>query len=304
MISLTRLRDLDLATTTSPGRPLHLSAASGLACIGDWFYVVADDELHLGVFRANSDEPGNLIRLFEGELPNSKSKRKKRKPDLEALTRLPPREESPFGTLLAFGSGSRPNRRAGALLDLDAKGGTSGAARVVDFSEFFALLDECFTALNIEGAVVAGEEFCLLQRGNKTVNRNAIIRYPLSTIMAALPNGRIGAIEPVAIEDFDLGDIGGVPLSFTDGAALLDGRFAFSAVAEDTESSYEDGRCVGAALGVIDRDRLVLVRNLDRPHKIEGLHALLDGNSIKLLLVTDDDDPAIPAGLFSATLEF
>jgi len=31
MISLTRLRDLDLATTTSPGRPLHLSAASGLA---------------------------------------------------------------------------------------------------------------------------------------------------------------------------------------------------------------------------------------------------------------------------------
>ena len=255
------------------------------------------------MFRANSDEPGSLIRLFEGELPDSKSKRKKRKPDLEALTWLPPREDSPFGALLALGSGSRPNRRAGALLGLDAKGGTGGGARLVDFSELFALLDERFTALNIEGAIVAGDEFCLLQRGNKTVNRSAIIRYPLSTIMAALRNGRIGAIEPLAIEDFDLGDVGGVPFSFTDGAALSDGRIVFSAVAEDTGNPNDDGRCVGAALGVIDRGRLFLVRHLDWPHKIEGLHALLDGNSIKLLLVTDDDDPAIPAGLFSATLE-
>jgi hypothetical protein len=303
MISLTRLRDLDLATTTSPGRPLHLSAASGLVCIGDWFYVVADDELHLGAFRANSHEPGSLIRLFEGELPDSKPKRKKRKPDLEALTRLPPSEESPFGALLALGSGSRPNRRAGALLGLDASGGTRGAARPLDLSELFALLDQRFTALNIEGAVVMGEEFCLLQRGNKTMNRNAVIRYPLSAIVAALQDERVGAIEPLAIDDFDLGDVGGIPCAFTDGAALSDGRIVFSAVAEDTENSYEDGRCVGAALGVIDRGRLAFVRTLDRPHKIEGLNGRLDGNSIELLLVTDDDDPAIPAGLFSATLE-
>jgi hypothetical protein len=59
---------------------------------------------------------------------------------------------------------------------------------------------------------------------------------------------------------------------------------------------------VGAALGVIDRDRLDSVRPLDRPHKIEGLNGRLEGNSIELLLVTDDDDPLIPARLFSATL--
>ncbi len=303
MISLTRLRDLDLATATGSGRRLHLSAASGLVCIVDWFYVVADDELHLGVFRSDSNEPGRLIRLFEGELPDSKSKRKKRKPDLEALLRLPPHQQSPFGALLALGSGSRPNRRMGALLDLDENGGISSAARVIDFSELFALLDGRFAALNIEGAVVAGDEFCLLQRGNKTINRNAIIRYRLSAILAALRDGRIGAIEPLAVEDFDLGNVGGVPFSFTDGAALPDGRIVFSAVAEDTENSYEDGRCVGAALGVIDRGRLVFVRPLERPHKIEGLNARLDGKSIELLLVTDDDDPAIPAALYSATLE-
>ena len=130
-----------------------------------------------------------------------------------------------------------------------------------------------------------------------------MIRYPLSAIVAALQDERVGAIEPFAIDDFDLGDVDGVPFSFTDGAALSDGRIVFSAVAEDTENSYEDGRCVGAALGVIDRGRLAFVRTLDRPHKIEGLNGRLDGNSIELLLVTDDDDPAIPAGLFSATLE-
>jgi Family of unknown function (DUF6929) len=115
MITLTKVRQLDLSATTS-GRPLHLSAASGLACLNSFNYVVADDELHLGVFRANSSEPGHLIRLFEGELPACKADRKKQKADFEALTLLPSYGDYPFGALLAFGSGSRPNRRLGALL--------------------------------------------------------------------------------------------------------------------------------------------------------------------------------------------
>ena len=88
MITLTKVRQLDLSATTS-GRPLHLSAASGLVCLNSFNYVVADDELHLGVFRANSSEPGHLIRLFEGELPACKADRKKQKADFEALTLLP-----------------------------------------------------------------------------------------------------------------------------------------------------------------------------------------------------------------------
>jgi hypothetical protein len=71
MVSLTKIRDLDLAAATGPGRPLHLSAASGLVCVGDRLYVVADDELHLGAFRTGSAAPGHLIRLFERALPTS-----------------------------------------------------------------------------------------------------------------------------------------------------------------------------------------------------------------------------------------
>lgn len=51
MITLTKIRELNLAGSATTGRPLHLSAASGLACIQCYIYVVADDEIHLGVFR-------------------------------------------------------------------------------------------------------------------------------------------------------------------------------------------------------------------------------------------------------------
>ncbi len=304
MVWLTKIRDLDVATATAPDRPLHLSAASGLVCAGRRLYVVADDELHLGVFDAESAEPGHLIRLFDGALPDTKKKRKKRKPDLETLTRLPPFDGHPHGALLALGSGSRPNRRMGALLQFDALDEVAGDVRAVDFSSMLTLLDREFDALNIEGAIVTGQEFWLLQRGNKS-GRNAVIRYALAPILAALTQGeeQISAIEPLAISEIDIADIDGIPLGFTDGASLPYGRVVFSAVAEDTDDAYADGRCAGAALGILDDGGVQALQPLDRPWKVEGVSAQAHAGAIDLLLVTDDDDAAIPAGLFSARLE-
>jgi hypothetical protein len=267
-------------------------------------YVVADDELHLGMFDAAGTAPGRLLRLFDGELPEENKARKKQKPDLEAITSLPPFGDYPNGALLALGSGSKRNRRRGALLRLDARGVIDGAPRVIDVAPLFDELDHHCPALNIEGAVVIGDELRLLQRANKKHPLNAIVRYALPAILGALADGpAIGAIAPAAISSFDLGAIGGVPLSFTDGASLPDGAMVFSAVAEDTEDTYNDGACLGAALGIIAPDGTVrLLEHLDECHKVEGVAARVDGNVIKLLLVTDADNPAIPASLFSATL--
>jgi hypothetical protein len=304
MVSLTKIRDLDLAVATGAGRPLHLSAASGLVCVGRSLYVVADDELHLGVFHADSAEPGNLIRLFDGVLPNSPLKRKKRKPDLEALAGLPPLDGHPHGALLALGSGSaeRATRRVGALLSLDAQGDVTGAPRNLDFSGLFVPLEQRFAGLNIEGATANGDEFWLLQRGNKGDRQNAIVRYSLTDFLNALNADEVDEIEPIGFSDFDLGEIDGIPFGFTDGAALPDGRLVFSAVAEDTDNAYADGRCAGAALGIIDRGEVQSLP-LDHPYKIEGVSAQTNGDAIELLLVTDDDDPAISAGLLSARIE-
>ena len=298
-IPLTKVRQLDLSATT-PGRPLHLSAASGLVCLNSFNYVVADDELHLGVFRANSSEPGHLVRLFEGELPNCKVDRKKQKADFEALTLLPSYGDYPYGALLAFGSGSRPNRRLGAVLGLDAQGAVRGSPQVVDCSPILACLDGEFPALNIEGAVVSGAELRLFQRGNQRHSKNAIIRFQLSTFLDALSCEQT-TITPLAINTFDLGQIEGIPLCFTDAAALPDGKMVFTAVAENTDDNYNDGACAGAALGIVDNELQCLYR-LEQPYKVEGVNARVEGDAIRLLLVTDADDFEIPAALFSASI--
>jgi hypothetical protein len=303
MITLTKIRDLTLSAGTQAGRPLHVSSASGLACVKSFIYVIADDELHLGVFRAEGSEPGRLIRLFDGVLPDSKSDRKRQKPDFEALTLLPAYGDYPHGALLALSSGSKRNRRMGALLGLDTQGAVHGSPQAVDLSPFLAPLDDAFHALNIEGAVVCGNELRLFQRGNAKHMENAIVRFQLSAVLDALNSERTGAIKPLAINPLDLGQVNGIPFSFTDATALAGGDIVFTAVAEDTDNTYDDGPCAGAAVGIVDNDgRLRSLCRLDQAHKVEGVSARVDGDVIRLLLVTDADDVDIPAGLFSATI--
>ena len=303
MITLTSMRKLDLTEPSAIGRPLHLSAASGLVCLDSKIYVVADDEFHLGVFSTADKQPGHLIRLFDGALPNSRAARKRRKPDLESLVLFPAFGDFRHGVLLALGSGSTPGRRRGVLLGLDPHGAVVGPPRSVDLSFLLAPLGERFAEPNIEGAVISGTELRLFQRGNRRHAGNAIVRLDLSAVIDVLEAGRVGLISPSAVYMLDLGQIDGIPLCFTDAAALPDGAMVFSAVAEDTEDTFNDGPCVGAAIGIADsHGRLLSLHRLDRPYKVEGIDARLEGGVLEMLLVTDADDLAVPATLFSASM--
>lgn len=304
MITLTKIRELDLSSAAGAASG-HLSAASGLVRAGAFLYVVADDELHLGVFHTAGTAPGQVIRLFEGELPDGKIERKRLKPDLEALMRLPPSGGFPHGALMALGSGSTRNRRKGALIRLDAQGAVQGRPDVVDLAPIFSPLDDFFQTLNIEGAVAIGGEVRLFQRGNRTNRENAIVRFPLSSFLAALGSKPSGSAQPLAIHRVDLGEADGVPFCFTDAAPLPDGSIVFTAVAEDTADAYNDGPCGAAVIGVVDGEgHIRRITRIDGAHKLEGVDASADGNTIRLLLVTDADDPEIPASLFSATMEW
>ena len=100
---------------------------------------------------------------------------------------------------------------------------------------------------------------------------------------------------PPIIQPVELGELGGVALGFTDGAALADGRWLFSAAAENTADSYNDGACLGAVIGLVERDgRVRRLAELDGRWKVEGI-ALDEAGD--LLLVTDADDPATAASL-------
>lgn len=303
MIALTEIRELTIDQPKPGQGSTYLSAASGLVCLGTTLYIVADDALHLGVFPLATPEPGRLVRLFDGILPEDKAERKRRKPDLEALVHLQAFEAYPCGALLALGSGSRENRRRGALLRLDAGGAVSGPARVLDLAPILAPLAGIFPDLNIEGAVIAGDELRLIQRGNKGRRDNAVLHYSLAHVLHYLLGENKGTLEPSDITRLDLGLIDGVPLGLTDATMLPDGRMAVSAVAEDTEDAYRDGMCVGAAIGIVDASGLLAsLEQLERPYKVEGISVASVGGQSEILLVTDADDPVTPALLLSMPL--
>lgn len=302
MLSLKKIRDLTLEVPTAPGRPAHLSAASGLVVLKSFLYVVADDEHHLGVFAIEGNAPGGLIRILDGDLPDDKNQRKRLKPDLESLLLLPPFPGCAHGALFAIGSGSKPNRTAGILLPLDQQGCVAGQPRVIDLSPLFATMGKQVGDLNIEGAILVGERLILLQRGSSG-SENALIAVSLSSILLSLATGNLIDEMPFDIRTCDLGSINGVPLGFTDGAALPDGRIVFTAVAEDTADSYLDGPCVGAAIGLVaDDGHLQMLERLNPGAKVEGVSARLENGRIHLLLVTDADDAHVPSSLCVAEI--
>jgi hypothetical protein len=298
------LRELRLDDALDGTGLTHLSAASGLVQLGHRLFVVADDEHHLGVFDLHSSEPGVLVPLFDGELPLKHKARKAAKPDCEALLLLPAFAGYPCGALLALGSGSRRSRERGALLALDAAGEIQGTARTVDLTPLFAPLHELIPDLNIEGAFMQGSSLCLLQRGNGAAGINACIHLSWPAVQAWLAGaGAAPKPAPAAITRYELGAIGGVPLSFTDGAALPGGGWAFSAAAEDTANTYHDGRCAGSAIGLVDAaGTLRKLERLALTCKVEGIAATVEGDNIELLVVTDADDRQQPALLLSGSL--
>lgn len=269
---------------------------------GDCLYIVADDELHLAVFDMDGHGEGKLIRLFPGDLSDEPAARKSAKPDLEALVRLPSFTGYPNGALLALASGSKPNRRTGVLLGLDSSDRIDDKPTAIDLSGMYLPLQSRFPALNIEGAVVLGPELVLLHRGSKKHPANALISFKLHDFAQGLQPAP-SPLLPTQIRSVDLGAIEGAPLSFTDGAALPDGRVVFSAVAENTEDTYLDGPCLGAAIGIIGTDGHVeTLLRLEPTEKVEGIHATVESDRISLLLVTDADDASVPAKLLGAEI--
>ena len=153
MVATRFIRELTLASPPNgDNHARHISAASGMVVVGAFLYVVADDELHLGVFDISGAEAGDLVRLFPGDLPGPSAERKALKPDLEALVRLPSYPGYPHGALLALASGSKPNRRTGVVLELDESGRVAGEPCPCDPTPLYSSLESRFPALNIESS--------------------------------------------------------------------------------------------------------------------------------------------------------
>lgn len=301
MLIVGRLRELRLRCHTHTPGQRHLSAASGLVCAHGRAYVIGDDEHALAVF-ADAHSPGHTVPLFEGALPADKKARKRLKPDSETLLLLPASRAAPHGALLTLGSGSRPNRCRGACIALCTDGEPRSPARRLDLDALYEPLLRRFETLNVEGAFISQHEFVLLQRGHQGGSPNASVHYALAAVLRWL-HGSGPAPAPQRIRRHRLGNVQGVPLTFTDGAALADGRWVFTAVAEATDDSVADGDCVGSAVGVMTaQGRVQALFALPDRAKVEGVAARVAGRTVELCLVTDADDPRVAAQLLRGRL--
>ena len=297
---MSRIRELLVREPAQPGRPAHLGAASGLVRRDRRLFIVSDDETALAVFPLGADAPGHFVSLAPEPLPLEMSERKAVKPDLEVLTQIPERDAWPGGALLTLGSGATPARHRGWICPLAGEE-LAGDPIAVSASELYELLARELADLNIEGAAVSSDRLWLAQRGNGAQGIDALVELDLGAALDGLQRtASLGAEALVGVHPFDLGDVDGVPLTFSDLAPLGDGRLLFCAVAEDVASTYLDGPCVGAAIGMLDpRARHVeALLRLAEPHKVEGITPGPDDGTV--LLVADDDEPSTPAPLFLA----
>lgn len=302
-LTLRSVRELLLNKTT--GKP-HLSAASGMWICNDTLYVVADDELVLGVFSMQNDQPGQTLTIIPGALPQEAKQRKAAKPDFESLTYLPASAMYPHGALLALGSGSTEQRKRGMLWPFDQQQQLVPVPQLFDLQPLYQPLESVFADLNIEGVVIQGNRLKLWQRANNQQRNNAVIEYPLADVYAVInAQQQILNLQPQRIDYYDLGEVAGVPLSFTDAYALEDGACLFTAAAENTDNSYLDGECVAAAIGLIDAQRqLRWLKPVQPIVKIEGISAKHVGDQLQILLVSDADNPATAAQLLETHIQY
>jgi hypothetical protein len=290
-----------------------VSAASGLVLMGSNLVVIADDENALALFNLHDDLPGLWFPLEPAQLPPKAAERKAAKPDWECITRLPAMPGHPHGALLVMGSGSGPRRQRAALLRLQAPQDNGsqallGPATFIDTSALCRALRKTFDDVNLEGVFLRPGDatrhpmLCFLQRANLTSHVNACIGLPWAATQAWLCGQ--GPVPDIAsIHAMDLGNLHGVPLGFTDGVALSDGRWLFTAAAEATHNAYDDGACAGSVLGLVDAThRIVWTKAIQPTCKVEGLSATVTPEGLSLLLAIDADDRGVASALLLAAL--
>lgn len=298
-IPLRSMRELKVEGPTAMG----VKAASGLVKSGNHFFVIADDELSLFQFNFEGQTQIDSLPLKRGDLPENPKERKCQKPDWEALVKIEIKNHEAI--LLAIPSGSTENRMTGAFVKMDVGGLIDRKYQPikVDFSKMYATLKEKIPELNIEGACIFKNRLKLFQRGNGATGVNAIIDIDLDGFYIDLINNfSVDSKHIVAIKIYDLGKLDGFKLDFTD-ACTLEDTIWFLAVAEDSRSTYEDGKYYGAILGCLDSAGNEISRyEIDCILKPEGLWVESENRRLCFYIVTDADSPTIYASIYFGKL--
>lgn len=298
------------------GHPAYMRAGSSLARLGGRIAVIGDDANYAALIDPGSRRARRVAlpagyggeRLFDDEHGN-----KGRKLDLEACVTVP----GDRGDLLvAFGSGSGPGREQVVTLALEADG--SPRVAVYEAPALYAALraERAFSGsgVNIEGAVyLENGRMRLFQRGNAErsggfgpVDATCDLRWP--ELWAHIQDPRAAPMPALAaVVQYDLGELLGVRLTFSDAEPVAGGAILFAASAEAPPEGGQDGRVAGSVLGTIDAaggarwGELTDQDGAPFEGKVEGLSVSAD-DPRRVYFVVDMDDPDQPSQLYEAEL--
>ena len=300
-------------------RPPFVESASGLATLGEFLFVVQDNANWVAIVHPDESVtsvplprgPGG-VRVFNEDRDNTDEK-----VDLEACAVMPG-EDGP--ELVAFGSGTGDSS-CWILSVAGIEQATCGGrceARFHDAHRFYASLKDnrgfCGGRVNIEGAIALDDRrILILQRGNAKPDEgepiDAIGTVEWQALRAHLE--RPDSVPPPPLSDvvrYELGDLDGVPLTFSDAELLDGGRILFSASAEAAgDDGGADGKVKGSVLGLIEQSGdarwTAVLDDRGKPFtgKIEGL-TVTPGKPGRVRFVIDHDDETAPSEIFEAEL--
>lgn len=323
-------------------RPAHVRAGSGLAWVGSKLAVVQDDanfvalvDIETGMAECITLPAGESgLRQFDDARGN-----KAFKSDFESIVTIP------FGDgarLLAIGSGSTSRREHIAVIDHVRS--PSPQVRMAHVPMFYAALRECRefsgSELNVEGAAIVGSRLRLFNRGNGASRAearalNATCDVMLEQLLAHIESAADSPV-PVLHDvcQYDLSEIAGTKLSFTDAATLTaewlsaigwrtggstpasmrqgvsEPPILYAAAAEASPDTVRDGEVLGSAIGIAGYSdgkfsvRWAAVRAADGSVarlKVEGI--AVGARPGQLFAVVDGDEHDKPCELFELRVQ-
>jgi hypothetical protein len=293
-------------------RPIHVRAGSGLCWLDEKLAILQDDASFIGLFEPGTGAVSALPLPFEVDglrVFDDRHGNKDRKLDLEACVATLATDREPI--LIAIGSGSTPAREQIVVVRGDSRPQILAASAL--YESLRANVTFAGSELNIEGAAfLSAGALRLFQRGNGAPRGdllpvNATGDLDWMALWSFLH--REGRTKPPAlcnIVQYDLGQTGGVPFSFTDATLAGSDAVVFLASAEDSPDAVQDGEVLGTSIGLIETDRARWTHLLDErgqklKEKAEGV-ALDPGNPSCAWLCIDPDDPERPSDLCEVEL--
>jgi hypothetical protein len=214
--------------------------------------------------------------------------------------------------LITLGSGSSPLRERIVVMKWPAAGDDDLC--VYRAPAFYEGLRACHefagSELNIEGAVFLGDDTLrLFQRGNGAPRENRLPVNATCDISWRALRSHLAQAGPIATatncQRYDLGELDGVRLTFTDGS-VRDRSVFFTATAEASPDAIADGPVMGSVLGLIDDERVRWAPILDEhghrlAAKVEGL-CLDPLDPSRAWISIDRDEPTAPSELCEVEL--